>query len=320
MAIADYLRELADERAPLIVAKLADLSGLTAGELPPFREGWRGISRERRLTIVQRLGELADDNVELDFSAVFLATIADDDGEVRLSSIQGLWEYEGRDLIALLIERLRDDPEPGVRAAAALALGRYELLAEYGELRPADVTAIDTALLAAARDGAEAVEVRARAVEALGARNEPWVRDLIDDAYASGNPRLRVSAIHAMGRNCDPEWLPIVIDNLADDDPEVRFEAVVACGSIGEDEAIPHLAEVVERDDDAEVRLAALDALGAIGSVGGSAEARETLEAHARHDDAAVREAVRAALDEMNLADEPFSLFGAPANGNGRGT
>jgi HEAT repeat protein len=136
------------------------------------------------------------------------------------------------------------------------------------------------------------------------------VRDLIDEAYGSGNPRMRVSAIHAMGRNCDTEWLPTLIDNLTDDDAEVRYEAALACGAIGEDEAAPHLADLIE-DEDTEVRLAAIEALGAIGALGGSETARETLESHLNDEDEVVREAVRAALDEVREIDDPFGFMGA---------
>lgn len=322
MAIEEYLTELADQNQPVRAAGLTELSGLTQQEAVAVRDGWLTIPEDRRLSIVNQLSDLSDDNIDLDFHAVFFIAMTDPRAEIRFEAIQGLWEYEGRDLIHPLIFCLQDDEEAGVRAGAALALGRYAVLAEYNHLRPGDVVRVDEALRRAAQDQTESIEVQARAIEAVGARGEPWVRDLIDDAYASGNQRLRVSAIHAMGRNCDPEWLPHLIDNLSDDDPEVRYEAALACGAIGDDDATPYIAALVD-DEDTEVRLAAIEALGAIGLLGGSDLARETLEDRADDEDATIREAAKAALDEMlEVSDAPIRIPGiAPGhymtNGHG---
>ncbi len=311
MAVDQRLKELGDERAPLVAAKLTGLSALTADEVARFREGWPAISPGRRLDLVRMLAALTEDCFDLDFSAVLIVAMSDGDANIRSTAIQGLWEYDGRDLIGPLAGALRNDPEPGVRAEAARALGRYALLSEYDRLRRADAETVDAALMSCVGDATETAEVRARALEAVGARSEPWVRDLIDDAYASGNHRLRVGAIHAMGRNCDSEWLPTLIDHLSDDDPEIRYEAATACGSIADDEATPHLAELID-DEDAEVRLAAIDALGSIVAVSGSDEARELLEAHAGHADHVVRQAARAALEGVRMMDEPLRPGGWP--------
>src|SRR4029077_11478132 len=108
------------------------------------------------------------------------------------------------------VEMMQSDEDSGVRAAAALSLGRYVVLGEFGNLRPSDVTLVEDSLTEVINDLAEAEEVRARALESIGARSEPWVRDLIADAYATDSHRMQISAIHAMGRSCDAEWLPEV--------------------------------------------------------------------------------------------------------------
>lgn len=290
----DYFAELADERRPLIATKLTELSGLDSREAEVFRRSWAAIPLRRRMEIVQKLVELAEDNVELDHSAVFFVALDDEDPAIRLAAIQGLWEYEGRDLIDPLIRMMREDPEPGVRSAAALALGQFALLAEFQQLRGGDVERVDDALRNVVENDIETIEVRARAVESIGARGEPWARDIIEDAYNSGSPRLRVSAIHAMGRSCDPEWLGDLFDNLDDHDPEVRYEAILACGAIADESASEYLALRID-DDDAEVRLAAIAALGAIGGD----EAEAALRTHVNSEDEAVRDAVREALTEI---------------------
>ena len=58
--------------------------------------------------------------------------------------------------------------------------------------------------------------MRGRALESLGARSEPWVRDLIEEAYDSGDRRLQISAVHAMGTSADSQWLPSILDANGD--------------------------------------------------------------------------------------------------------
>lgn len=302
MELYQYLHDLSDPRKRIAASELTQLSGLDRAAVAALGKAWPTIPAQRRLRLLQSMSDLADDNVDLDFSAVYKQALSDGDASVRVAAIQGLWEYDGRDLIEPLVALLRDDPEPSVRAAAALSLGRYAVLAEHDCLRPGDVSRLDAALREAAGDGAESIEVRARAIEAAGARSQPWARDLIDDAYGSGNERLRIAALHAMGRSCDDWWLPTLIDNLSDEDAEVRYEAATACGALAGEEATPYLVELIA-DEDGEVRLAAIEALGAIGAVAGDEEAVRAVQSHANDADASVREAVRGALEEISAGD-----------------
>jgi HEAT repeat protein len=297
MLVESYLRELADCGRPLKIAKLTNLSALTCEERQVFAALWPQIDPERRLQVVQQLNELAEDNVELDFSGVFWECLSDSDARVRVTAIDGLWEYEERDLIAPLNALLGSDEDVQVRAGAALALGRFVVLGEFGSLRPSDVTAIEDALTATINDAAETEEVRARAIEAIGARSEPWVRDLIAEAYNSGAHRLQVSAVHAMGRSCDAYWLPDVIQQLHSYEAELRYEAAVASGMIGDKRAVSHLS-VLMNDMDSEVQEMAIEALGEIGG----SEARAVLTRELNHPEERVRTVVREVLSSMDLA------------------
>lgn len=297
MALESYLAELADTDRPLKTAKLTNLSQLSQEELEDVARVWQGIDPERRLQIVQRLNDLSEDNPEYDFSAVLIARLKDADPRVRAAAVEGLWEYEQRDLIPTLTDLLRNDEDARVRAAAALALGRFVVLGEFESLRPADLTSVEDVLTETINDLAEAEEVRARAVEAIGARSEPWVRDLIADAYTSGAHRMQVSAVHAMGRSCDAYWLPDVIQQLQSDDAELRYEAATAAGMIGDEGAVEHLAFLIN-DEDAEVQEVAIEALAEIGGT----EARMVLTRQLRNSQEHVREAAREALSSMDLA------------------
>ena len=301
--VENYLPELVDSSAPLAVARLVNLSSLTPEEVPAFEEAWRGVDARRRRRVVRELIELAEDNVELDFDAVFRVGLSDSDAEVRRFGIRGLWEYEGRDLIPMLVALLLRDIDETVRAEAALALGRYALKAEFDKIRASDASIVDDALREAIADSAQTTEVRARAVEAVGARCQPWVPPIIEDAYHSGQHRLRVGALHAMGRNCDSRWLSTLLQELKSDDAEMRYEAATACGSLGDEAAVPHLLPLL-KDDDAEVQEAAIQALGRIGGQ----EAKRALEDCLASPPGHVRDAALDALAELDFGEDPLAF------------
>ena len=305
MSIQRSLAQIADSDTPLRSASLTNLTGLTEEERHELAAIWPSVPVERRQLIIERLVALAEDNVELDFDAVFFEALRDADAAVRIGAIRGLWEHTERDVIPTLIDLLRRDDNAAVRAEAALALGRFVMLGEFEEARPRDVEAVTAALRETAADVAEPPEVRGRAVESLGASSQPWARDLIHDAYDSGDPRMMTSAVHAMGRSADAYWLSTVIDELQNDDAEMRYEAAAAAGMIEDEEAVPYLIELLE-DVDAEVREQAITALGEIGGE----EAVEALRGQANSADERTREAAMQALDEAEFGDDPLGFTG----------
>ena len=303
MSFESYLQELADPAKPLAVSKLVKLSSLGPDEASLFLDRWPELDLRRRQRLVHELTDLAEDNVELNFDAVFFIALGDAGADVRRDAIRGLWEYEGCDLIDPLQGLLQHDPDAGVRAEAALALGPFVLQAEFDSLRAADVERVERTLRRAVEDTHEVSEVRGRALEALGARSQPWVRDLIQGAFESADRRLRLSAVHAMGRSCDAAWLPTITPELASEDGEMRFEAASACGDIGDEAAIPHLLPLLY-DEDQDAQEAAVNALGKIGGL----RAKQALEELLEGADARVREAVLSALAEMDFEEDPLGF------------
>ena len=310
MSLESYLQELADPKKPLVVSKLVTISALGPQESSLLLSTWSQLELERRRRVLQVLIDLTEDSVELNFDAVFLIALADEDSEVRLAAVRGLWEHEGRDLVDPLLGLLEHESDAGVRAEVALALGRFVLQAEFDALRAADAERVEDALRRTFEDSTEVSEVRARALESIGALSTPWVRDLIQEAFESGDRRLTLSAVHAMGRSCDTAWLPTLITELESDDGEMRFEAASACGAIADEAATPHLMPLLY-DDDQEAQEAAIGALGEIAS----REAKEALEELLEDADDRVREAVRSALGEVEFADDPLDLKAGRENG-----
>jgi HEAT repeat protein len=302
MELTEYLKELTDATGELSVSGLTLLDDLTSEGASELRAAWPSIETGRRRWVVGELGELAEDNVELNFDAAFLVALKDADAEVRRGAIKGLWEYEGRDLIDLLLDMLSRDEEPEVRAEAALALGRYVLLSELGSLGRRHYEKVEQGLRRVVEDEVEEEEVRARALEAIGASGAEWVEGAILQAYESEAARLKVSAVHAMGRSCQPRWLPQLLTELGSELPEVRYEAALALGSLADRRTVWRLAPLLG-DEDGEVREAAIAALGQIGG----SEAKELLRALTADGSPGIQEAVAAALAEADFAEDPLT-------------
>jgi len=303
LSLEKYLAELSDESKPLVSPKLANLSALSPEEQRLFLEAWAKMGFKRRRQIASRLVELAEENFKLNFDDTFLACLQDRDEIVRVKSIEGLWECENRFLIDPLITMLRDDSKESVRAAAAIALGKFAMLAELGKLRPDEGAKVERALLDVIVDQEEQLEVRRRAIEAIAPLSLPKVTEIIQQAYQSDDPRMRVSAIYAMGRNSDPAWLPMLVKELSSPDAEIRFEAVGACGELGEESAMPHLVRLIH-DLDSQVQLSAIAALGQIGG----SEAEAALQECLNHPNEHIRQAAGEALEELGLGKDPFSF------------
>jgi HEAT repeat protein len=303
MDFGEYLDELADGSRQLKVAGLQRLSLLSREQRVELNQRWPGIDVRRRRRLIQELIDLSEDNVDLNFDAVFLRGLSDDDGEVRLESVRGLWEHESPGLIGSLVELLESDDDAAVRAEAALALGRFVVMFELGSLRQNHFERAESALRRTIERTEEIEEVRARALEAIGVRDVPWVRQAIREAYESGAHRPKVSAVHAMGRSTVNRWLPLLNRELASDEAELRYEAAMAAGAIGDDSAVPQLLPLLT-DEDSDVREAAIAALG---EISGPA-AKNALLAMMDSESSAAREAAAAALAEIEFEEDPLGF------------
>ena len=305
MPLESDLEEIGDENRRLSANQLKNLSGLDTAGVLTLSATWPEIAMMRRLNIVRELNELADDSVELNFDAVFKIALADEEPYVRAAAIRGLDEYEGNDLISTLIDLLLVDQDAEVRREAAIALGRYALAAELEQLNHADARAVRNALIESAEDLEEDERVRARAIEALGAMSGEDTENLIESIYGEDNIWLKVGAIDAMGRTCDSMWLPIILRESENKAPEMRHAAAFAAGEIGEEQAVPQLRRMALQDPDREVQLAAIRSLGSIGG----ALARVALQGVLYEGEEALREAIEAAMEEIDFDDDPL---GAP--------
>lgn len=298
MTFEAQLARLGDLGRPPAHAELKALSNLGPETLKSFWATWRTFPAERRLELVRELDAMAEDNIDLDFRPVFRACLSDADAEVRAAAIEGLWEDESERTMERLIAMLNDDDGP-VRAAAAVALAPFAYRAELDELPATVGQRLHAALLAAAVDPEQPLEVRRRAVEGLGYfAGSKEAQAEIGRAYAHPELAMRESAVLAMGRSMRPTWFPYIERELKSPSPALRYEAARAVGELGED-GRPLLAALLPLvdDDDAEIAQAAIWALGQVGG----ASARRLLERLARSKDDARSQAASDALEELSL-------------------
>lgn len=298
-----FLARLRDPAISLAKVGLERLSDLPLDEAQEFKRIWPQIDASRRKKITTSLIELSEENFELDFTAAFYVAIEDSDAEVRRQAVEGLWESMTYDTADLLVNVLKKDPAPEVRAAAASSLGRFTYLVELGKTDRTTAARVREALLAAYHNDTETVEVRRRAVEALGYLCDEEIADIVAEAYQYDDEKMRASAVFAMGRNCHPRWLDTILKEMDSPNPEMRFEAARAAGELEDQRAVPQLEKLVQ-DPDGEVRHAAIAALGEIGG----RRAKRTLRACLQSPDASIREAAEEALEEINFFEEPLHL------------
>ena len=305
MSFQELIETIADPSAPLADAPFHEASDPSPGELAEFVQVCDTLNEDRRCEVLAVMVEQAEENLELDFTAIFRQTLKDDDDRVVQLGIEGLWEMEDRWLIVELIDLLRSERGPQVRATSAVALGKFPILAQEGKLQPQDGELVYRILMDFLEDDIEDLEVRRRCLEAVAPFNTEEVQDYIRWAYDGDEEDLRSSSIYAMGRTGEAEWLPTLLDELENPDPAVRYEAANACGELAHEDATPRLVELLREDDDSEVRMACIASLGKIGG----ALARRALIDCVRDGDSAMSDAAHTELENLEFLDDPMRLY-----------
>src|SRR5207253_2700098 len=83
--ITSHIQEIGASDHKLAMRDLKPLSGLGRQERADFWPSWTAIMPRRRAEIARSMVELAEDDIELDFSEAQIWLLDDDDSEVRAS-------------------------------------------------------------------------------------------------------------------------------------------------------------------------------------------------------------------------------------------
>ncbi len=300
------LDNLCDEHAPLRAALIYRLSEPLPDELTALEARWNNIPVERRQLLLSRLAEMSETSFEVDFTAVALFALKDEDDAVRSSAIEALWASDHPDIMHRLITLLRTDEATSVRAAAASALGRFVLASELGEISEALGQQAEAALLEAWEEHEDAPEVQRRALESIAFSSRDEVPSLIEEAAEHYDLKMQASALLAMGRSADERWASYVLQALENPEPELRFEAARAAGELSLTDAVRRLIELVD-DEDLEIQETAIWSLG---EIGGPLAQRALMALADREDiDDALLETIEDALNVAMLGSGEFATF-----------
>ena len=303
MSLDQCLQDIAEDGATLNYPILVELSDLAPAELGRFARAWAKIEGSRRRQVVDSLVEVAEENADLDFCSILKVCIKDSDEAVRQKAIEGLWEFEDRSLILSLIEVLKGDSVGEVRAAAAIALGKFAVLAQDGKVLSKDGDQVKASLMQALENEGEWLEVRRRALESAAPFDVDEINRYIQWAYDSDDLNLKGSSLYAMGKTGSSDWLSLLVREVQSSSPRIRYEAANACGEIDDEDAAPHLVPLIQ-DDDLQVQLAAI---GALGKIGGSLSKR-ALRRCLKMEDPMLEDAAKEALDAIQATDDPLSF------------
>ena len=298
---------LLDESKPFPARFLHRFSDLETADLKKLKKAWPQIPPSRKHTLLEDLEELAEADTLTSFDDMARSLLADNDPQVRTRAIRLLWEVDDAKLVPVYLDILNNDEDVEVRAAAANALGQFVYLGELDKI-PAELHhKIEDQLLAATTSSQETL-VRRRALESLGYSGRAEVVPLIEAASREEDADWIVSALFAMGRSSDGRWRKQVLSQLRTPSEDIRSEAIHAAGELELESARPVLLDLLEDEEDLEVRRELIWSLARIGGEGVRAKLEELFEIEEDDEEA---DFIKEALDTLSFTEDMgnFSLL-----------
>ncbi len=162
--------------------------------------------------------------------------VTDPNTRVRYAAISQLDTLGQQDLalsLALLRDRLLNDPEPDVQAAAADAIGGLKLTEAYDDLEKLYHQTTEWL-------------IQFSIIAALGELGEPRGFDLLQEALNSDKDLMQTVAISALGELGDVRAVPLLIPFANHEDWQIRYRLVQALGRLGGSEAHSVLEQLAE--------------------------------------------------------------------------
>lgn len=162
--------------------------------------------------------------------------VTDDNTRVRYAAVSQLdtlgVDYKVASL-EILRDRLLNDSEPDVKAAAADAIGGLKLTEAYEDL--ANVYHETSEWL-----------IQFSIIAALGELGDPRGFDLLEEALNSDNNLLQTAAIGSMGELGDPRAIALLTSFAENEDWQIRYRLVQALGRLGGNEARATITKLTE--------------------------------------------------------------------------
>lgn len=230
----------------LLVLAFLSLGFEWEGRLTRLRRELASSDPARRREVVQLLANYPAAEVR----TALLGALEDPDVGVRAEAAAAVGRVRLREAVPRLLDWL-DEPEGDLRAAAARALGRIG----HESAIPSLVRIL----------GDPNGDVRRAGIAALAAIGGDEVIVPLLGRLDDREPAVRVDAATELGRLGDPRAVVPMVGRARDDAPEVRAAVYGALGELGDARAVPALIQAL-RDEAPSARLAAVAALGTLGS------------------------------------------------------
>lgn len=304
--VLDALLNEKKEFSPKFLRLFSDMGAL---ELKTLGDIWSRVSVKRKLSVLEQLETLAEDDTLVSFDDFAKSILTDADSTVRGRALRLLRESDDTRLVPTYIDMLKSDADAQTRAEAAANLGLFVDLGELEEAPPDIQKQVEDELLAVAH-GNDDARVRRRALEALGFSSRPEVIALIESSFKREDSAWQTSALFAMGRSADNRWNEHVIASLANVNRNAREGAIEAAGKLSIKEATPLLLNLVEEEEDDDVTGAIIWSLSQIGGEDARAFIENLLD-QTDDDNEDQVEFLEEALENLAFTDEldKFDLF-----------
>ena len=176
--------------------------------------------------------------------------VTDKNTRVRYAAVSQLDTLGHQDLqlsLELLRDRLFNDSEVDVQAAAADAIAGLKLTEAFDDLKQVYEQTSEWL-------------IEFSIVAALGELGDPRGFDLLINAIKSENSLVKTVAISALGELGDPRGVSYLLPLVNDDDWQVRYRLTQALGNLGGTEAKSAI-EKLSQDSSEQIAQAAKDIL-----------------------------------------------------------
>ncbi|MGK7937116.1 MAG: phycobilisome degradation protein NblB [Xenococcaceae cyanobacterium] len=153
--------------------------------------------------------------------------VTDKNTRVRYAAVSQFDTLGQEDLVAsleILRDRLYNDPEPDVQAAAADAIGGLKLTEAFDDLFKMYHQSSDWL-------------IQFSIIATLGELGEPRGFELLQEALTSDNNLVQTAAISSLGELGDNRAVPLLIPFANNDDWQVRYRLTQALGRLGGEQA-----------------------------------------------------------------------------------
>ena len=149
--------------------------------------------------------------------------INDPNARVRYSAVSQMDTLGGQDLstsLTIVRDRLLNDPEPDVQAAAADCLGALKLTEAFPDLQQVYHTTPEWL-------------VKFSIIATLGELGDPRSFELLKEALESGNDLTQTAAISSFGDLGDMQAIPLLVPYATNPDWQIRYRVVQALNRLG---------------------------------------------------------------------------------------